>query len=99
LGAPRLDHAFKTPTLRGVRWSQPFMHDGRIAKLRYVVEHYEFNSVPRPTLSPKMTPFALSDDEREDLVSFLRAIGDTGPTGPSADGGAGPRAEPARPSE
>jgi cytochrome c peroxidase len=102
LGAPELDHAFKTPTLRGVRWSQPFMHDGRIAKLRYVVEHYEFNTVPRPTLSPKMTPFALSDDEREDLVSFLRAIGDTGPTGPSgpsADGGAGPRAEPVRPSE
>ncbi len=75
---PALDHAFKTPTLRGVRWSQPFMHNGRIAKLRYVVEHYEHNFVPRPTVPPEMTAFALREDERDDLVSFLRAIGDDG---------------------
>jgi cytochrome c peroxidase len=73
---PALAHAFKTPTLRGVRWSQPFMHNGRIAKLGYVVEHYEHNFVPRPTLSSEMATFALSEDERDDLVSFLRAIGD-----------------------
>jgi len=77
LGDPALDHAFKTPTLRGIRWSQPFMHNGRIAKLRYVVDHYERNFVARPTLAPEMTGFELTDKERNDLLSFLRAIGDT----------------------
>ena len=70
--------AFKTPTLRGIRWSQPFMHNGRIAKLRYVVEHYEHNFVPRPTLAREIAPFTLTETERNDLVSFLRAIGDGG---------------------
>jgi len=82
LGIPDLDHRFKTPTLRGVRWSQPFMHNGRIAKLRYVVEHYERNFLARPTLAPEVTGFELTDDERNDLVGFLRAIGD-GPARPS----------------
>jgi cytochrome c peroxidase len=67
---------FKTPTLRGIRWSQPFMHNGRIAKLRYVVEHYEHNFVPRPALSREIVAFTLTETERNDLVSFLRAIGD-----------------------
>ena len=64
---------FKTPTLRGVERTAPYMHDGRFATLEEVVEHYR-----SPPLGPdvlEITPLEIDDDEARALVAFLRALG------------------------
>ena len=45
------DYAFKTPTLRELAWTAPYMHDGSLATLEDVIDHYEKGGVQRPTRS------------------------------------------------
>lgn len=71
---PLAMHAFKTPGLRNTAYRAPFMHNGSVATLEDVVLHYEGGGVPRPSLSPLMTPFQLTEDERRDLIDFLRSL-------------------------
>lgn len=66
--------AFKTPTLREIAATAPYMHDGSIATLEEVVEYYDRGGTPHPNLSPKMTRLGLSEEERRALVAFLRAL-------------------------
>ena len=54
LRLPAAEHAFKTPTLREIVRSAPYMHDGSLADLAAVVRHYERGIVARPTLSPDL---------------------------------------------
>jgi cytochrome c peroxidase len=69
------EHAFKTPGLREIGRSAPYMHDGSLATLEDVVHHYVSGVVERPTLSKDLTrPLALSDAERADLVAFLGTL-------------------------
>jgi cytochrome c peroxidase len=92
------EHAFKTPGLRELGRSAPYMHDGSIATLDAVIRHYVNGVVERPTLSKDLTRgLVLSDVERADLMAFLGtltseaapALPDTivpvqsGPTGPA----------------
>ncbi len=67
-------HAFKTPGLRNLTYRAPFMHDGSVADLEEVIIHYETGFIERPSLSPLMVRFTLSDAERVDLVAFLRSL-------------------------
>jgi cytochrome c peroxidase len=76
LAMPALDHAFKTPSLRGIASSAPYMHDGSLADLDTVVKHYETGMVKRPTLSRELPTLALSTEERAALVAFLKALGE-----------------------
>ncbi|HEY6549509.1 MAG TPA: cytochrome c peroxidase [Vicinamibacteria bacterium] len=69
--------AFKTPTLREITSTAPYMHDGSIATLEEVVEYYDRGGTPHPNLSPKMTRLGLTEQERRDLVAFLRALSGT----------------------
>ncbi|MCP4564471.1 MAG: c-type cytochrome [Bosea sp.] len=69
-----LAFAFKTPTLRGVADRAPYMHDGSVATLEAVVEHYDRGGVRRPSLSPDMFPLGLSAQEKNDLVAFMRSL-------------------------
>ncbi|HXG09530.1 MAG TPA: cytochrome c peroxidase [Gemmataceae bacterium] len=74
---------FKTPTLRGVARTAPYMHDGSIATLEEVVEFYNQGGRPNPHLDPAITPLGLSKQEVQSLVAFLRALSEgDGPTGP-----------------
>lgn len=73
-GAPRLRHAFKTPTLRDVARRAPYMHDGSVPTLRAAIELYDRGGVPRPSLSRQMVPLHLSDAEKDDLEAFLRTL-------------------------
>ncbi len=66
--------AFKTPTLRDVAKHAPYMHDGSMATLREVVEHYRKGGLRNPYLDPKMKPVALGDEETEALVKFMEAL-------------------------
>ena len=70
--------AFKTPTVRNVALTAPYMHDGSQQTLEEVVEWYNKGGHPNPHLSEKVKPLNLSDEEKADLVEFMKAC--TGPT-------------------
>ena len=65
--------AFKTPTIRNVALSAPYMHDGSLQTLEEVVEHYNKGGTPNKWLSDKMQPLKLTPQEKLDLVEFMRA--------------------------
>jgi cytochrome c peroxidase len=65
---------YKTPTLRNVALTAPYMHDGSIGSLRAVVEHYNAGGVANETLDPLIRPLSLNAAEIEDLVAFLHAL-------------------------
>lgn len=69
-----LAFAFKTPTLRGVAERAPYMHDGSLPTLEAVVEHYDRGGNPRPSLSPDIFPLHLTEQEKADLVAFMRSL-------------------------
>lgn len=65
------DHAFRTPGLREVSRTAPYMHDGSLPTLRAVVDHYSGHASRRRTAPPARQ---LSEAERADLVDFLSAL-------------------------
>jgi cytochrome c peroxidase len=65
--------AFKTPTIRNVALSAPYMHDGSLATLEEVVEHYNKGGDKNQWLSDKIVPLKLTPQEKLDLVEFMRA--------------------------
>lgn len=69
-----MQHAFKTPSLRDFRLSGPYMHDGSMATLDEVIDHYEEGGRKRPSLSPEMQPITLSARERADLLAYLKTL-------------------------
>lgn len=75
VGAGRGD--FKTPTLREVARTGPYMHDGSIANLEDVVDFYERGGQPNPNLDPELHPLKLDVDEKRGLVAFLKALSGT----------------------
>jgi len=79
--------AFKTPTLRGLAFTAPYMHDGSLATLREVVEHYRRGGHPNPALSPLVRPLELSDADVDHLVAFLQCLSESaGDADPPAGG-------------
>jgi cytochrome c peroxidase len=69
------EHAFKTPGLREVGRSAPYMHNGSLATLEDVLRHYVSGVVERPTLSKDLTRgLELSPAERADLIAFLATL-------------------------
>jgi len=66
--------AFKTPTLRSVTETGPYMHDGAFKTLEEVVDFYNKGGGKNPHLDPFITPLNLTDEEKKDLVEFLKAL-------------------------
>ncbi len=66
--------AFKTPTLRNVSRTAPYMHDGSIATLDAVIGFYDRGGRPDPALDPEIRPLRLTSAERQYLVAFLRSL-------------------------
>ncbi len=64
--------AFKTPTLRDIARSGPYMHDGSLKTLEEVVAHYNKGGTPNPQLDEELFPLKLTDAEAADLVTFLK---------------------------
>ena len=65
---------YRTPSLRNVALTAPYMHDGSIQSLEEVIDFYEVGGVPNPLIDPLLQPLELSDGEKEDLVAFLRSL-------------------------
>lgn len=75
------DGKFKTPTLRNIEFSAPYMHDGRFQTLEEVIEHYNFGGHPSNTIDPLMKNVGdglmLSAQDKIDLLNFLKTFSDT----------------------
>lgn len=67
---------FKVPSLRNVELTGPYMHDGSIATLEAVVDHYDGGGTPHPNKSGLVRPLGLSGEEKAALVAFLRTLTD-----------------------
>jgi len=85
-GRPEDDGRFRAPTLRNIALTAPYMHDGSIATLREVVEHYAAGGrahagaaldPERPTSrSPLVSGFEITAEETDDLLAFLESLTD-----------------------
>jgi len=65
---------FKTPSLRNVALTAPYMHDGSLASLEAVVDYYDHGGSNAPDQDPRIRPLGLSQDERAAIVAFLRTL-------------------------
>jgi cytochrome c peroxidase len=70
---------FKTPSLRNVALTWPYMHDGSERTLTDVVEFYDRGGLPNPTLDIFISPLDLSAGEKQDLVAFMESLTGTMP--------------------
>lgn len=66
--------AFKTPSLRNVALTAPYMHDGSLATLEAVVEFYDRGGKRNAYLDTEIEPLGLSEVERRQLIAFLRSL-------------------------
>lgn len=68
---------FKSPTLRNIAVTAPYMHDGSIATLEEMLEHYAMGGrVESPNADHRMRTFTLKDDEIADLIAFFESLTD-----------------------
>ncbi|MCU7803895.1 MAG: SCO family protein [Candidatus Thiodiazotropha sp. (ex Lucinoma borealis)] len=65
---------YKTPSLRNVSLTAPYMHNGSLSTLLDVVEFYDQGGVPNELLDPQIRPLHLSQQEKQDLVSFIKSL-------------------------
>jgi cytochrome c peroxidase len=70
----KLQHAFKTPTLRDVARRAPYMHDGSVKTLADVIDLYDRGGIDRPSRSELIKPLGLTATEKADLVAFLQTL-------------------------
>ncbi len=82
-GVPGTQGIFKVPSLRNLTLTFPYMHDGRFATIEDVVDHYSTGIQNTPELHPLLkdnsgSPMAMnfSNDEKEDLIAFLKTFDD-----------------------
>ena len=68
---------FKTPTLREIANTAPYMHDGSIATLAEVVDFYDGGGRPNKNLFPTIRPLNLTPEEKQALVKFLESLSGT----------------------
>jgi cytochrome c peroxidase len=69
---------FKSPSLRNVELTAPYMHDGRFATLEEVIDHYSKGVKRHPNLSGRLRrPRNLDDSQKAALVAFLKTLTDT----------------------
>ena len=70
--------AFKTPTLREIARTAPYMHDGRFKTLEEVVDFYNQGAIKNPYLDVTITPLELTEQEKQDVVTFLKSLNGEG---------------------
>jgi cytochrome c peroxidase len=73
-GNPKDIAKFRTPSLRELKYTAPYMHNGTLATLADVVDFYNKGGGDAPNKSPLIRPLNLSEHEQKDLVAFLEAL-------------------------
>jgi cytochrome c peroxidase len=71
---PKLNGAFKTPTLRDISQSAPYFHDGSAATLEEAVDIMLGGGKPTPNPDPDLKKVVLTAEERSDLLAFLKSL-------------------------
>jgi cytochrome c peroxidase len=66
--------AFKTPTLRDIALTAPYMRNGVYKTLEEVVDHYDRGGDTKENLSPNVKPLGLTAQEKTDLVEFMKTL-------------------------
>jgi cytochrome c peroxidase len=66
--------AFKTPTLRSITETAPYMHDGAFKTLEEVVDFYDKGGNANPNMDTRLKPLGLSPEEKTGLTAFLKAL-------------------------
>lgn len=77
--APMHRHAFKTPTLRNIALTSPYMHDGSSATLEEVIELYDRGGGDAPNKSKLIYKLNLTAQDKADLVAFMKSLNGTLP--------------------
>lgn len=90
-GRPEDRGAFKTPTLREIARTAPYMHDGSVATLAAVVDFYDGGGIANPHRDPELRPLRLTPGEKQALEAFLRALSGVVQDGPGGLTGASER--------
>ena len=67
-------YVFKTPSLRYVKQTAPYMHDGSVSTLAAVIDQYNSGGVSHSFTDPRIQPLDLSTAERNQLLAFLEAL-------------------------
>ena len=67
---------FKVPSLRNINETYPYMHDGSIEALEEIIEHYNRGGVYHVNKSELIKPLFLSDEDKSDLLNFLKSLTD-----------------------
>jgi cytochrome c peroxidase len=67
---------FKSPSLRNVEFTRPYMHDGRFATLEAVIDHYSSGGKNHPNKDVRVQPLRFTSSERAALVAFLKTLTD-----------------------
>lgn len=67
---------FKTPSLRNVALTAPYMYDGGMTSLSEVLDHFSSGGAAHPNRSPLLQPFVLSVQDKADVIAFLHALTD-----------------------
>ena len=65
---------FKTPTLRNIALTAPYMHDGSMKTLEEVIEHYDKGGDRNRYIDAKIFPLHLTPQEKADLVAFMKTL-------------------------
>jgi len=68
---------FRTPTLRNVALTAPYMHDGRFSTLEQVLDFYNRGGMHNPTQDSLIHPLELSGQQMEDIIAFLATLTDS----------------------
>jgi cytochrome c peroxidase len=71
---PEDEGAFRTPTLREISRTAPYMHNGSLPTLEAVVNFYEPGGRANPNLDPDLMPLQLAAADKAALVAFLKAL-------------------------
>ncbi len=67
---------FKVPSLRNLKFSAPYMHDGRFETLEEVIEYYMSGGNNSPNQDVLIRPFNLTNQEKQDLLAYLLSLSD-----------------------
>jgi cytochrome c peroxidase len=65
---------FRTPTLRNLSITAPYMHDGKFATIKDVLKFYNQGGEPHKEVDPRIKPLGLSSEEMQDLENFLKSL-------------------------
>lgn len=73
-GLPADRWKYRTPSLRNIALTAPYMHDGSLSSLRDVLRFYNRGGVPNEVLDPRIRPLGLTDAEIDDVLAFLLSL-------------------------